>query len=77
MLTGKRFRLKTSTLSIEGMNGTRTAVTLPAGAIVKVVSGPTPGDRLVDVLWEGKMVEMFAIDLHMRGIEVREESAGS
>ena len=73
MLTGKRFKLNTPTLSIEGVNGTRTAMTLPAGAIIKVVSGPTAGDRMVDVIWDGKKVEMFAIDLNVRGTEVREE----
>lgn len=77
MLTGRRFRIDTPTLAVkEGPGGKRVAVTIPAGAIVKVISGPTDGDRIVDVLWEGQAIEMFTIDLQRRGVELSEGSAG-
>ena len=77
MLTGKRFKLQRPTLSVEVVNGLRKALTVPAGAVIKVVSGPTPGDRMVDALWEGKMVEMFAIDVDVRGTEVLDDTASA
>ena len=50
------------------------AIAIPPGAIIKVVSGPTPGDRMVDVLWDGKTVEMFAVDVDVRGTEIVEHN---
>lgn len=78
MLTGRRFKLKTPTLAIDGVNGKRHTSYVPAGAIIKVVSGPTStGDRMVEVLWEGKIFTMFAIDVNVRGTEVLDEIAGA
>lgn len=78
MLTGRRFRLERPTLAIDGTNGKHQSSYVPAGAIIKVVSGPTSaGDRMVDVLWDGKIVTMFAIDVNVRGTEVLDESAGA
>ena len=72
MLTGKKFKLERATLAITMVEGRRRAVAIPVCAIIKVVSGPTPGDRMVDVLWEGKTVEMFAVDVDVRGTEIVE-----
>ena len=80
MLTGKRFRLRTPTLAIDGVdvNGKRQTSYVPAGAIIKVVSGPTSaGDRMVDVLWDGKPFTMFAIDVNVRGTEILDEGASA
>ena len=57
MLTGKRFKLKNPTLALDVVNSKRVTITIPAGASIKVVCGPTgDGDRLVDVVWEGRNV---------------------
>jgi hypothetical protein len=72
MLTGKKFKLVRTTLAITMVEGRRKAVAIPAGAVIKVISGPTPGDRMVDVLWDGKTVEMFAVDVDVRGTEIME-----
>ena len=37
------------------------------GAVVTVQDVPLDGNRLVDVLWDGKLMMMFAIDLKQRG----------
>ena len=51
-------------------------LTIPAGAIIKVVSGSTgDGDRMVDVLWEGRTVTMFADDVDVLGTEITDHSA--
>jgi len=46
---------------------------IPQGAIIEVTSGPT-GQRMgtVGVLWEGRTLAMFAIDIEKRGIEIVE-----
>lgn len=77
MLTGRRFRLNRPTLAINGVDRRQTSF-VPAGAIIQVVSGPTSeSDRMVDVLWDGKLVTMFAVDVNVRGTEVLDESASA
>jgi hypothetical protein len=68
MHTG-RFKLEKETLAIGDEKGKRVAVTIPAGDIVKLIAEPSPGNKMVDVLWEGRSVAMYAIDLRLRGIE--------
>jgi hypothetical protein len=76
MLSGKRFKLERSTLALGFEDGKRKAVTVPAGAVIKVVSGPTgDGDRMVDVHWDGQTVTMFEIDVNVRGTELEDRSA--
>jgi hypothetical protein len=63
MLAGKRFTLAKSTLGLDAAEKRRW-VTVPAGATVDVIAGPNGhGDRMVDVLWDGRALAMFAIDL--------------
>ena len=76
MLTGKQFKLERPTVSVERLDGHRKAVTLPAGAIIKVLSGSMgDGDRMVEVLWEGRTLAMFAVDVNVRGTAIKEYSA--
>jgi hypothetical protein len=77
MLTGRRFKLETTTLVIGEANGKRVAVEIPAGGVVQgsCCAPPRDGDRMIDVLWEGRTLVMFAIDLERRGTEVSEERA--
>ena len=70
MLTGNRFKLSERTLATEIVARERKAVSLPAGAIIKVLSLTRNGERMVDVLWEDRKVEILTCDLEMRGIEV-------
>jgi hypothetical protein len=73
MLTGKRFKLVTPSLAIVSVDGRRSAVTIPAGTVIKVVSGPSStSDPLVDVLLDGQVVKMFTIDVNERGAEIVE-----
>ena len=70
MLTGKRFKLKERTLAVEVLYGERKAVSIPVGAILKVIPGATEAGQTVDVLWGTRTLEMFACDVTMRGTEV-------
>jgi hypothetical protein len=73
LLTGRRFRLEHSTMALDVVEGKRVAITVPTGATIKVVSGPTSeSDRLVDVVWAGRTVAMFAYDVSVRGTEIKE-----
>ena len=74
-LAGKRFRLRERTLAIEVVCGNRGAVTIPAGAIIKVLPSRRAPDAIdsdgtVQVSWEGRKLETFACDVTMRGAEV-------
>ena len=77
MLTGKRFKLSERTLATEVVDRERKAISLPAGAIIKVLSTTYNGERMVDVLWEDRKVEILTCDLEMRGIEVLDPSLAS
>ncbi len=71
MMTGRLFELTAPALVLVVCDGKREAIRAPAGAILKVVSGPSSvDDRMVDVLWDGRVVVMFAIDLAARGREI-------
>jgi hypothetical protein len=74
MLTEQRFKLSERTLAIEVLDSERRAVSIPAGAIIRLVSGISAGDRTVEVLWEGRKVEIFACDMNMRGREIKDPS---
>ena len=76
MLTGKKFKLERSTLAIDVVDGHRRTLAIPAGEIVEVVSGPnSQPDRMVDVLWQGRVLTMFALDVDVRGTEITDRSA--
>jgi hypothetical protein len=78
LLIGKRFRLERGTLAVEGLDGDGgkpRAVTVPAGAIIEVISGPKNGNGLVKVDWEGRTLGMFEVDVNVRGTEIRIQSA--
>ena len=71
MFTGKRFHLRRATLGIESIGDDRVAVTIPANAVIEVVSGPRTDDmRQVDVQWQGKALTMFARDIQGRCQEI-------
>ena len=70
MLTGQRFKLRNPVLAIETVNGVRFRITIPTRTILKVIAGPNESDQMVDVVWEGKPVKIFAVDLIARGTEL-------
>ncbi len=76
MLTGKRFRLERATPGVGTKDGgKRCAITIATGSVIKVASGPDNGDGIVNVHWDGKIIEMFLIDVNVRGTEIHDDSA--
>ena len=78
MLTGKRFLLEKDTLSVEVQDGHRTAVFVPAGAFIEVLSEPSgEPEAFINIRWESRTVAIFAVDLDMRGVEILEQTAAA
>ena len=75
MLTGTKFRLNRPTLAIEIQNGQADAITVPAGAELKVLSGPHPdSDQLVQLRWGGRRIAMFSIAVTTQATEEPEHA---
>ena len=58
-MQGKSYRTKTPTLDIISENGHRLPVTIRQRAVLKVVEGPLDSNRIVDIMWEDKVIMMF------------------
>lgn len=71
---GRKFKLERETLGLILVEGRREALTIPVGAIVRVVSGD--GDQMADVVWDGQAVQMFTVDIKVRGTEIEEHQRG-
>jgi len=67
-----KYRINSPTIALFLEEGHHIARTVPVGSIITVDSGPAdiPGDRLVDVTWNGRKVQMFAQDLRTRGEKI-------
>jgi hypothetical protein len=75
-MQGEYYKLNAPILAIMSLpNGKRIPVTIPQGAVVKVVNGPLDGTRLVDVEWDGDTVMMFTSDLRERGTLIAQAAA--
>jgi hypothetical protein len=70
VFTGKRFRLKTSTLAVDETTLQRTAVTLPAGSILNVIDGPKPDNPLISIVCNNKWLLMYEQDLRDHAEEI-------
>ena len=71
MLSGKKFRLERCTVALDGIDSHRRMMAIPAGETVEVVSEPTTRG-MVDVLWQGLVLTMFAFDVDVPGTEIAE-----
>jgi hypothetical protein len=59
-MQGKSYRLKSPTLDIISENGHSLPVTIRQRAVLKaVVDAPVDSNRLVDIMWEDKVIMMF------------------
>lgn len=77
METRTRLRITRATIALDFISGKPTIVTIPIEAILIVTPGFAARDRMVNVLWEGRAVRMFAIDLAMRGVEIRTKATAA
>lgn len=77
MIAGKLVRLNRDTLAVVVVDGRPKPVIVPAGIVIKVVSELKLENNTVDVLWSGRTLEMFALDVRDRGSVVANRSAGA
>lgn len=77
METKTKLRITRATIAVDVISGRPTIVMIPMETILTVVPGVADGGKMVNVLWEGRAVQMFAIDLAMRGVEVRTQAAAT
>lgn len=77
MLRNRRFKLTKPALALDAVVR-RGWITIPAGEVIRVLAGPN-GERneMIDILWEGQMLTMFAIDVTAGCKEITESTAGS
>ena len=64
------YKLRTQTSGVLHDNGRRVMITIPADALLEVMS-ENAADRTMDVVWNDQRIRMFAIDLQQRGHVVR------
>lgn len=75
MTAGTRLKIDRNTIALNVVDGKRIVVMIPAEAILSVLPETHDDDRMVNVLWEDRPIEMFAIDLAVRGNKMRSRSA--
>jgi hypothetical protein len=62
------FRLNAATLGIVRIDGQNIPIIVPKDALIEMSPAPVDQDRLLDVVWEGRLVMMFTTDLRHVGI---------
>jgi hypothetical protein len=67
MKKNRNYRITSPTMAFASSNGDRTPTLVPVNAIVAISEDPREGDRLIDVVWNGKEYVMFTQDLRQRG----------
>ena len=70
-----RYRLRTTTLGVFQKPTRPVAISIPAGTILKVPDGFANAAGFVEVEWDGKRVQIFAVDLRERGELIKTRSA--
>ena len=76
MKTSKRLKIRRTTIALDVLVP-KMIVTLPIDAVLTVLPGVADASSMVNVLWDGRELQMFAIDLAMRGVEIRTQAATS
>ena len=76
MLRNKRFKLTTPALALDAVVR-QGWITIPAGESIRVLAEPNgEGNEMIDVLWAGRMLTMFAIEVSASCEEIKNESTG-
>jgi len=70
-MSGK-YRIKSPTIALFRENGRHVPRTVPEGTVVETSSLAFDGNKLVEVMWDGRKVRMFSQDILSRGERVQE-----
>jgi hypothetical protein len=71
---GRIFRLKTRSRAVLSENDQRSAIPIPASALVVVVGGDIDEDAFIKIRYEGKLLLMLAEDLRSDGESWRQSA---
>ena len=63
----ERYRVTQPTIAVFEKDGRHVAGHVPTGAII-LLDGALDGDKLTNVMWDGKAVMMFTQDLRTRAV---------
>jgi hypothetical protein len=69
------YRLRTTTVGLHQGATRPVAISIPAGSFLRVPDGLANAAGLVEVEWDGRRVQIFAVDLRDRGELLRAMSA--
>lgn len=72
-----RYRLRTPTICLQNSLPHPVAILIPAGSVVRLADSVAETAGLVEVEWEGKSGQIFAVDLRDRGELIKAMSATS
>jgi hypothetical protein len=64
------YRITSPVLALFPEDGRHVAHTIPKGDLVTIDSETFDGNKLIQVIWDGKAVMMFTQDLRTRGEKV-------
>ena len=70
-MSGK-YRIKSPTIALFPENGRHVPRTVPEGAVVEIRSLAFDGNKLIEVLWDGRKVMMLSQDIQSRGESVQQ-----
>jgi hypothetical protein len=68
-MTGK-YRLNQPALALVAVNGHHESFTIPADETLDLNGKTFNGERLMDVVWNGKVVMMFTADLKLATVVI-------
>lgn len=77
MNTGTQLRLTRTTGALDLIGGKSTYVRIPAETILTMLPGLADGHGMINVLWESRVVKMFAVDIAVRGDEIKRRAAAA
>jgi len=70
-----RYRLRTTTVAVHQEATRPVAVSIPAGTLLRVPDDSANARGFVEVEWDGRRVQIFAVDLLVRRELVKIRSA--
>jgi hypothetical protein len=78
MLAGRRFRLREPIVAAALENDGRTVAWLvPSSSVIEIISRTASGLRMLDVLWDDRILAMPESDIAERGDELFEQPVGA
>jgi hypothetical protein len=70
-----RYRLPTTTVAVHREAAQPVAISIPSGTVLTVPDDSANSSGFVEVEWDGKSVQVFAVDLRDRGELIKARSA--